>query len=697
MLRRFQQHLRATQGRPLASVLALALAAWLALPGDGPLPWLRLNLFDLYQTALPRPRLSGPVAVIGIDEAALKRYGQWPWPRTQLAHLIDAVNAHHPLAIGLDIIMPETDSSSPEALAARLRGTDAKLAESLAALPPNDDVLAASIRRAPVVLGVAGFDVPAASTTDVVRAWPVRSLGGEARQFVRHYPQALASLPQMQANARGQAILSADLETGLVRRVPLVASVGESLLPSLSLELLRVATGERAVGVHVGEGGIDSVSVGDLTVPTQPGGRVWPHFSKSWPERYVSAAEVLDGRVAPDRLENRIAIVALTGIGLNDYKTTARGQVVPGVDVHAELIESFFDGRFVQRPPSIRWAEVGLFALLAALTIWLLPRFSLRAAAAAGLVLSAGLFGGGAALFWYAGLLFDAASVWVALGFVGVTLLASLLSAAKRDRRESERALQRARESAARTAGELSAARRIQMATLPDSATAFPGETRFSLAALLEPARDVGGDLYDFFMLDRDRLFFVIGDVSGKGLPASLFMVVAKALSKSIALRGGEDIARIVAQANEELARENPEMLFVTGVYGILDAASGEVALCNAGHDAPRRIATDGSVATLPEADGPPLCVLDGFEYPVQRYRLSAGESLCLLTDGVTEAMDEQGALYGHDRLDALLAQQGGAAPANIVWAIREDVRKFVGTAEASDDLTLLVLRYNGP
>ncbi|WP_167758569.1 CHASE2 domain-containing protein, partial [Zemynaea arenosa] len=457
MLRRFQQHLRATQGRPLASVLALALAAWLALPGDGPLPWLRLNLFDLYQTALPRPRLSGPVAVIGIDEAALKRYGQWPWPRTQLAHLIDAVNAHHPLAIGLDIIMPETDSSSPEALAARLRGTDAKLAESLAALPPNDDVLAASIRRAPVVLGVAGFDVPAASTTDVVRAWPVRSLGGEARQFVRHYPQALASLPQMQANARGQAILSADLETGLVRRVPLVASVGESLLPSLSLELLRVATGERAVGVHVGEGGIDSVSVGDLTVPTQPGGRVWPHFSKSWPERYVSAAEVLDGRVAPDRLENRIAIVALTGIGLNDYKTTARGQVVPGVDVHAELIESFFDGRFVQRPPSIRWAEVGLFALLAALTIWLLPRFSLRAAAAAGLVLSAGLFGGGAALFWYAGLLFDAASVWVALGFVGVTLLASLLSAAKRDRRESERALQRARESAARTAGELSA------------------------------------------------------------------------------------------------------------------------------------------------------------------------------------------------------------------------------------------------
>lgn len=691
--------LRARQGRPFGLALLALMALLLVLSPTGPLPAMRLALFDAWQVLMPRERLSGPVQIVAIDEAALKEFGQWPWPRTRLAALIDRIAAQQPLAVGLDIIMPEHDTSSPEAVAATLGPEHAALKTSLKTLPAHDDILGAALQRTPVVLGAAGFDLPAAGTTGALRLWPVHAQGGDALLHVRRFPQALASLPALQAAAKGQALLSADLEKGVVRRVPLVGAIGDALLPALSLELLRVATGSSAVEVALGGHGIDTVAVGDLTVPVQPNGSVWVHFSRPAPGRYVSAFDLMKGHLDPAALQDKVVIVALTGLGLMDYKTNARGDFLPGVDVHAQLIESFFDGRFLQRPVWMPWAELAVLIGFGLLLIWSVPRLGPRLAPLPAVGISFALFGGSALLFVVAGLLLDAVTLFCGLAVLFFSLFGSMLLAEVRERQQSERALQAARESAARVAGELDAARRIQMATLPAAATAFPGETRFALDALLEPARDVSGDLYDFFMLDGRRLFFLIGDVSGKGLPASLFMVVAKALSKSIALRAADDIAAIINRANQELARENPEMLFVTGVAGILDAQTGELALCNAGHDAPRRLLPDGRIEHLPGADGPPLCVIEDFVYPVQRYRMQPGECLCLTTDGITEAMNAEGVLYGSERLDALLratAQRGTVTPSVVVESVRESVRAHVGDADASDDLTLMVLQWRG-
>lgn len=682
--------MRAGHGRPFALLLAAGLALLLARGGDGPLPALRLALFDAYQLHFPRQRLSGPVHIVAIDEAALAEYGQWPWPRTVLTELIGRVAEQHPLAIGLDILMPEADNTSPEALARRLPG--GALRDALAGLPSHDELLAAQMRAAPVVLGTAGFAHADAGTSEALRVWPVRVRGAPASALpVKRFAQVMSSLPVLQAAARGQGLLSADLEKGVVRRVPLVGAVGESLVPALSMELLRVATGVKALEVEAGAEGVLAVALGDLRVPTMRDGAVWVNFSAPAPDRYLSALDVMRSRIAPDTLRDKIVIVATTGLGLSDYKTNARGDLLPGVDTHAQMIESFFDGSFLRRPWWMPWVELAAFAAFSSLTIWLLPGLRLRAGMPMMLALGVVPCVTGAVLFARVGLLFDAADVVLAYAVVCLSLLAAMLSS-------TVRALQGAREAAARTAGELNAARRIQMASLPQAATAFPGERRFALDALLEPAREVGGDLYDFFMLDRDRVFFMVGDVSGKGLPASLFMVVAKALSRSVALRGEGDMAGIMNRANQELARENPEMLFVTSVAGMLNAATGEVVLCNAGHDAPRRLSADGRVEVLRSADGPPLCVIDDFDYPVQHYQLQPGECLCLITDGITEAMNAAGELYGQARMDRALAQGGGGAavPAAIVDAVRADVRRHVAGAEASDDLTLLVLRWNG-
>jgi serine phosphatase RsbU (regulator of sigma subunit) len=253
---------------------------------------------------------------------------------------------------------------------------------------------------------------------------------------------------------------------------------------------------------------------------------------------------------------------------------------------------------------------------------------------------------------------------------------------------------QRLREEAARVAGELAAARLIQLNSLPSAAKLFAAEKRFSIAALLEPAREVGGDFYDFFMLDERHLFVVVGDVSGKGVPASLFMAVTKALAKSAARRGDPQLATIMKTASREIGAENPESLFVTAVAGIFDSATGSLLLCNAGHDAPLCRRADGRIEALAAASGPPLCVLDEFSYAVEQFTLAPGDVVLMYTDGLTEANNAEGELYGGDRLKAALNALPVACDADdMIAALRDSLRGFVGTAEPADDLTLLGLQ----
>ena len=239
-------------------------------------------------------------------------------------------------------------------------------------------------------------------------------------------------------------------------------------------------------------------------------------------------------------------------------------------------------------------------------------------------------------------------------------LLVLTLAEATRQKKSLERLVQMQREQSARIAGELEAARRIQTATLP-RADLLQGDRRIDIAATMIPARETGGDLYDFFRLDDRRLFFLVGDVAGKGLSASIFMAVSKALYKSATLRAPDaDVGALMSAANAEVSRDNPEMLFVTAFAGILDLDTGELDYCNAGHENPYLIhPTDATVRRIDDGDGPPLCAVGDFEYRGGRRAMRPGELLCVISDGVTEAQDRTGALYGSARVAAILPQVG--------------------------------------
>lgn len=694
--------LTGAHGRPLgAAVLAVMLALFL-IPGVEAVTELRMALFDTYQKLAPRTRQSAPAVIVAIDEKSLEQLGQWPWPRTFTADLIQAIAQAGPAAIGLDVLMPESDRMSPANIARLIDRVDHKLAGRLALLPSNDSILADTLRRHPVALGVAGVEQRDPDSRQAGRAAPFRIKGEDPGPHLRQFAGGLRSLDQLDAAARGHGLLSVDPRGGVVRRVPLAAAVNGVLMPALSMETLRLASGNAGFLIAADGKGVQGIGVGDLFVPTNADGTIWVHFGPHDEDRFVSAVDVINGDADPELMRGKIALIGATGLGLLDYQTTPLGERIPGIEIHAQILEGIFDGNLLRRPGYLDYAEALLLATLGGLLIFAVPAVKPRASALLFAALIAGLLVLGFGLYYGQQVLLDVAWPALTCAMLFGVMLSGTLAEADAQRRALRRALDVEREAAARAAGELEAARRIQMGMLPPSSAKFYDDARFSLQALIETAKSVGGDLYDFFKLDDDRLFFMVGDVAGKGLPASIFMAVSKALYKSAALRSqlqeGTAIGEVMLAANREIARDNPEMLFVTVFAGILDLRSGELDFCNAGHDAPFLLGAGQSDPQRLEGDaGPPLCVIEDYPYKSQAYRMSPGETLFLFTDGVTEAMNAREELYGKQRLfSTLKAAREMQEASETVNAVRDDVRLFVGGIDMSDDLTILALRWNG-
>ncbi|MGF6778479.1 CHASE2 domain-containing protein [Paraburkholderia sp. GAS334] len=470
-LARIRNLLKAAQGRPVALVVLFGLSLlnlsseWpgnIARPAfvgalDETLPdsfrTARQLLFDQYQRHFPRIPTAEPVTIVEIDEETLETVGQWPWPRNRLASLIDAIAALKPLAIGLDIYMPEPDQTSPDKVAGNLPKTAAALAAGLRALPSHEAILARSLRAAPTILGAAALDHAAFTTSTDLRSAPILVHGTDPLGRVRRYDYVLASLPELQAAAHGQAMLSVALEQGVVRHIPLIMGLGEKLVPSLPMEMLRLATGSSAIDVFADASGVQAVGVADVLVPTQPGGDIWLHFAsiRSTLNRYVSARDILQGTVDPERIRDKLVLVGLTGAGVTDMRTTALGELVPGIEIQAQVIETIFEGRFLRRPTWLKWAESAFIVTFGLLIIWYVPRPQSRFAmfirvvpkgvAALGVFLHVLNILCCFYIFMRVGLLVDAASIFIILSAVmGCFFTPALLHVDKQTRTEATHA-----------------------------------------------------------------------------------------------------------------------------------------------------------------------------------------------------------------------------------------------------------------
>ena len=421
--------------------LALALVVLLRFADPEPLPTFRNAFFDLAQGVFPpaAEERADDLLVVDIDELSLASLGQWPWPRDLLADLVGQIAAGRPSVLGIDIIFSESDRLSPENLLKRFP-LDAPLRESLAALPSNDAMLAAKLRTLPTVLATAVTDFELAPPrSEPVKAPVLLRLGQQTGSDLRRFPALLRNLQILEQASSGTGVTSLELAgDGVVRQAPVVMLVGDSILPSFAVEVLRIARGVEAISVEIDGPGVTSVTLGDTAFMTAFSGHIWLRDFPIDPARKVSAATVLAGQLPLSEIQGRVVLLGSTGIGLGKRYVTPTGDLRGDLDMQALFVENLMSGSYLWRPHYAVFWEAAAAALLLALVAITVPRISGRLSLPAVLCGLVVLFGGCLLIFDWKGVLIDPSYAALVVMLSYVVVLGMGIVEAQRQRRRSD-------------------------------------------------------------------------------------------------------------------------------------------------------------------------------------------------------------------------------------------------------------------
>jgi len=417
------------------AILVLVLGLGLRIANPSIIGDLQASFFDFLQELKPRQYVPVPVRVVDIDDASLERLGQWPWPRTMIAELIDRLNKAGAAVVGLDIILAEPDRTSPARVLQHLPQMPPDVTSWISGLRDNDQILADTIRGTPVVTGFA-LTTRGGGRAPALRAgWA--TLGDDPAGFVPGYGGAVTTLPEIEAAAAGNGSLNLVSDKDqIVRRVPLIVRYQNTLYPSLTAEALRVvqgastyivkASGASGVTAFGQRTGIVSIKIGNFNAETDASGALWLYDTGHVPQRSIPAWQVMDGSAPASDLRGAIVLIGSGAAGLGDIKATPLSVSVPGTEVDAQVIEQVLLQNFLRRPDWAAGAELFYLIILGTSLILGLPRFG----AARSAVFTAAVFAAVFASSWYAfasfRLLFD--PVYPSIVALCIYLTASLIN-----------------------------------------------------------------------------------------------------------------------------------------------------------------------------------------------------------------------------------------------------------------------------
>ncbi len=411
------------------AVVAAAIVAGCVVYLSEPLPLqiLRNAVFDQYQRWQPRTYRPQPVRIVDVDDESLARMGQWPWPRTRIAELVSRLRSAGVAAIGFDVIFAEPDRTSPRAVL-KLWDLPPDAASSIEKLPDHDVVMAEALGQGRVVVG---FSVERTGQGGALPSHPygVVTAGESPLPFLHAFSSSVTSMPTFEARAAGNGALTFVPDAdGVVRRVPLLLRLQGQVFPSLVSELLRVEQGVAHYVVRtspVEKTGIVQLGIGKFKVPTTPKGEFWVHYTGPVAERYIPAWQVLSGKVAAESLKGGIVLVGASAQGLMDLRVNARGEIMPGVEAHAQALEQMLGGTYLERPA---WADsIEMLVIVAGGLLLGLLTLALGAVSSAGLaaIMIAGTGWGAWIAFSRHGLLLDPLAPGLCL--LAIFILASVI------------------------------------------------------------------------------------------------------------------------------------------------------------------------------------------------------------------------------------------------------------------------------
>ena len=635
--------------------------------------------FDMYQKVFPLKKKDSDVIIIDIDEKSLSKFGQFPWNRSIFAKIIENVDSTNPKAIGFDVFFSEKDKQSPEEIIKSYNILANDVINYLINIKGHDERFRQQLENSKSVLAVLGSNVSSHGSYDRKAKARFLSKGGDPNQFTYNYPYSIGSLEKLEKSAKGLGSISfLDQTDGIIRSLPLIVRFNKKIYPTMGLEMVRVGENQKNLYVELDEVGVKRISVRPHKVLTDPNGILWIRYKESQKQQYISASSVFEGKFDKSRFENKFVLIGASAQGLFDLVKTPLGVTIPGVEVHANVIENILDQTYLLRNPNIYVFEL-LFSIILVCITFLLsqkikPKYSLSIFFISLII----IIMIGFSFFTFRSQLID---ISYPIFMLLVTFLTGLYF---RFIEENKIALENLKKEA-KLLKERELAGDVQKSLFPD----ISKYENFIYARNI-PARDVSGDYFDVISVGKDEYYFTLADVSGKGVKAGMYMAKASSTFRTLS-NLSYPLEKVVYLVNNEIVEAKFKGMFVTAVFGKINVKTGDVTFINAGHESIMVVDSDKNFEFI-KSELPPIGIIKYFaESMVKSKTMNLNDkTFVVYTDGVTEGYLKNGQELGAEGVERIVKNLNDVTPKNIVDSIATELNW--GSDKLRDDITCLAL-----
>ena len=635
--------------------------------------------FDMYQKVFPLKKNDSDVIIIDIDEKSLSKFGQFPWNRSIFAKIIENVDSTNPKAIGFDVFFSEKDKQSPEEIIKSYNILANDVINYLINIKGHDERFRQQLENSKSVLAVLGSNVSSHGSYDRKAKARFLSKGGDPNQFTYNYPYSIGSLEKLEKSAKGLGSISfLDQTDGIIRSLPLIVRFNKKIYPTMGLEMVRVGENQKNLYVELDEVGVKRISVRPHKVLTDPNGILWIRYKESQKQQYISASSVFEGKFDKSRFENKFVLIGASAQGLFDLVKTPLGVTIPGVEVHANVIENILDQTYLIRNPNIYIFEL-LFSIILVCITFLLsqkikPKYSLSIFFISLII----IIMIGFSFFTFRSQLID---ISYPIFMLLVTFLTGLYF---RFIEENKIALENLKKEA-KLLKERELAGDVQKSLFPD----ISKYENFIYARNI-PARDVSGDYFDVISVGKDEYYFTLADVSGKGVKAGMYMAKASSTFRTLS-NLSYPLEKVVYLVNNEIVEAKFKGMFVTAVFGKINVKTGDVTFINAGHESIMVVDSDKNFEFI-KSELPPIGIIKYFaESMVKSKTMNLNDkTFVVYTDGVTEGYLKNGQELGAEGVERIVKNLNDVTPKNIVDTIAAELNW--GSDKLRDDITCLAL-----
>ena len=640
--------------------------------------------FDSYQKIFKYNEKQDNIIIVDIDEPSLAKFGQFPWSRNVFSKILDNINQNNPKAVGLDIFFSEKDKQSPEEIIKTYSIEDSYTLNLLNSIEGHDAKFQKTLKETKSVLAVFGSLVPTKGTFDRKGKARIFAKGGNIKNYVYNYKYSLGSLPALEKNVKGLGSINYITQSdAVVRSLPLIMVFNEKLFPTFGLEMIRVGEKKRTIITNLNENGIKNITIRPYKFKTDKNSLIWVKYNRSINSNYISAKKVFEGNFDNEFFKDKYVLIGASAKGLFDTVKIPTGETVPGVQVHANVIENLLNNNFLKRNDGIFIFEL-ILSIIISIVAFIIsqkikPKYSLS-------IIFIGLI-----IIFVIGLLIyrlrsELIDVSYPMIMISITFLTGLYF---RFLEENKIALQNLQKEA-KLLKERELAGGVQKSLFPDI-SAFEN---FVYAKNI-PARDVSGDYFDVMKVGPEEYYFTLADVSGKGVKAGMYMAKASSIFRTLS-NLKFPLERVVFGVNNEIIEAKFKGMFVTAVFGKFNPKTGDLTFINAGHESIMLFDKSKKFEFI-KSDLPPIGIVKYFaESMVKSNTINIKDkTFVVYTDGVTEGYLPNGEEFGAEGVENIVKEMKTITPKDLVEKITSTLNW--GIPKLRDDITCMAINFSNP